>query len=284
VPSHSQITVPILVVVIGAGALHATWNAIAKYLDDRLVAFALIGVASTLGGGIVLALTGLPYRASIGFVVASAAIHVGYELALMNSYRLGAFNQVYPIARGTAPLLVALGAYVLAGEHLSAVPLAGVAILAAGLVSLALSSGRLTRSELPAVAAAALTGLAIASYTIVDGLGVRRAHVPYAYAGLLFLLMGPVFPVVAAFRRPGMSWLTGRAAGQGLLAGTLSLIAYSAVLWAQTRAPLAEVAAIRETSVVFAALIGMRLFAESFGIRRLAAACLVAAGIALISA
>ena len=183
--AHSQITVPIAVIVVGSGALHATWNAIAKHLDDRLIAFALIGIASTLGGGAVLALTGLPYRASIGFAVASAAIHVGYELALMNSFRLGAFNQVYPIARGTSPLVVAIGAYVLAGERLGVVPLAGVAILGAGLVSLALSSGRLTGSELPAAAAAVLTGLAIAGYTIVDGLGVRRSHDPYAYAGLL---------------------------------------------------------------------------------------------------
>lgn len=282
--AHSQITVPVVAAVIGAGALHAAWNAIAKHLDDRLVAFALIGVASTLGGGIVLALTGLPYRASIGFAAASAAVHVGYELALMNSYRLGAFNQVYPIARGTSPLLVALGAYFVAGEQPGAVPLAGVAILAAGLASLALSSGRLTGSDLPAVAAAALTGLAIAGYTIVDGLGVRRAHDPYAYAALLFVLMGPVVPVIAAFRRPALSWLTGRAAAPGLLAGTLSLIAYGAVLWAQTRAPLAEVAAIRETGVVFAAVIGWRLFAESFGARRMAAAALVAAGIVLISA
>src|SRR5258707_1915560 len=90
--------------------------------------------------------------------------------------------------------------------------------------------------------------------------------------------MGPVFPVIGAFRRPGISWLTGRAAGQGLLAGTLSLTAYGIVLWAQTRAPLAEGAAIRETSVVFAALIGMRLFAQRFRGRRLAAACLVAPG------
>jgi drug/metabolite transporter (DMT)-like permease len=284
VQPHSQITVPIVVIVIGAGGLHAAWNAIAKHLDDRLVVFALIGVVSTLGGGIALALIGLPYRASIGFAVASAAIHTGYELALMSSYRLGAFNQVYPIARGTAPLLVTVGAYFLASEHVGAVPLVGVAILAAGLVSLALSSGRLAGSELPAVAAAALTGLAIAGYTIVDGLGVRRAHDPYAYAGLLFFMMGPVFPVIAALRRPTISWLTGRAAGQGLLAGTLSLIAYGTVLWAQTRAPLAEVAAIRETSVVFAALIGMRLFAECFGRRRVAAAVLVAAGILLISA
>jgi drug/metabolite transporter (DMT)-like permease len=283
-PAHTQITVPIVLVVIGAGALHAAWNAIAKSVEDRVVVFALMGVATTLGGAAVLALTGLPYRAAIGFAVVSAAIHIGYDLGLMNSYRLGAFNQVYPIARGTSPLLVALGAYFLAGEHLGAVPLAGVAILAAGLASLALSSGRVTSSELPAIGAAVLTGVTIAAYTVVDGLGVRRAHDPLAYAGLLFLLQGPVFPVVAAFRRPGLRWLTGPAAARGLLAGALSLVAYGIVLWAQTRAPLAEVAAIRETSVVFAALIGMKLFAERLGTRRLAAAVLVTAGIVLISA
>jgi hypothetical protein len=214
--AHTQITVPIVLVVIGAGALHAAWNAIAKSVEDRLVVFALMGVAATLGGGAVLALTGLPYRAAIGFAVVSAAIHIGYDLGLMSSYRLGAFNQVYPIARGTSPLLVAFGAYFLAGEHLGVVALAGVAILAAGLASLALSSGRLTSSELPAIGAAVLTGVAIAAYTIVDGLGVRRAHDPLAYAGLLFLLQGPVFPVVAAFRRPGLRWLTGPAAARGL--------------------------------------------------------------------
>ena len=283
-PSDSQITVPIVLIVIGAGALHAIWNAIAKYLDDRLAAFALIGIASTLGGAAVLALTGLPRGVAVPFAVASAVIHIGYDLALMNSYRRGAFNQVYPIARGTSPLVVALGAYVLVGERLSPVALAGVVILAAGLASLALSAGRVTRSELPAVTAAVITGLVIAGYTIVDGLGVRRAGDPYAYAGLLFLLMGPVMPAVALWRRRGLGWLTGPAAGKGLLAGALSLVAYGTVLWAQTRAPLAEVAAIRETSVVFAALIGMRLFAERFGTRRLAAAALVAAGIVLISA
>jgi len=282
--AHTQITVPIVLVVIGAGALHAAWNAIAKSMEDRVVVFALIGVAATLGGGAVLALTGLPYRAAIGFAVVSAAIHIGYDLGLMSSYRLGAFNQVYPIARGTSPLLVAFAAYFLAGEHLGVVALAGVAILAAGLASLALSSGRFTASELPAIGAAVLTGVAIAAYTVVDGLGVRRAHDPLAYAGLLFLLQGPVFGVVAAFRRPRLAWLTGPATARCLLAGALSLVAYGIVLWAQTRAPLAEVAAIRETSVVFAALIGMKLFAERFGTRRLAAAVLVAAGIVLISA
>jgi drug/metabolite transporter (DMT)-like permease len=282
--ASAHLTAGITVIVIGAGGLHAAWNAITKHVDDRLMTFALIGIASAVGGGLMVALAGLPARAAIPFAVASAAIHIGYELALMNSYRVGAFNQVYPIARGTSPLVVALGAYFLAHEHLGAVPLAGVAILAAGLISLALSSGRLTRSELPAVGAAVATGVTIAAYTIVDGLGVRQAHDPYAYTGLLFLLQGPVFPLIAAFRRPTARWRDLPVAARGLLAGALSLAAYGIVLWAQTRAPLAEVAAVRETSVIFAAFIGMLFMQERFGARRVAAAAMIAAGIVLISA
>jgi drug/metabolite transporter (DMT)-like permease len=269
--------------VIGAGVLHAIWNAMAKYVDDRLTAFAMIGVLSTLAGGTTLVITGWPDGAAVPFAVTSAGLHVAYDLALMNSYRLGAFNQTYPIARGTSPLVVAVGAYFLADDHLSAVALAGVVVLAVGLMSLALSSGRITRGELPAIGAAVLTGLAIASYTLVDGLGVRRAHDPYAYAALLFLLLGPVFPIVALFRRPLRVWRTGPVVGPGLAAGALSVAAYTIVLWAQTRAPLAEVAALRETSVIWAALIGTLFLKERFGARRVAAAALVAIGIVLIS-
>ncbi len=197
-----HLTPAIVAVVIGAGALHACWNAIAKQVDDRLMAFAWIGIASTISGGLVLLITGLPYRAAIAFAVASAVIHIGYNLALMNSYRLGAFNQTYPIARGTSPLVVAVGAYFLAHEHLGAAAVIGIATLAAGLMSLALSAGRLTRREAPAVGAAILTGLTIAGYTLVDGLGVRRAGDPWAYAALLFALQGPPMTIVAAARRP----------------------------------------------------------------------------------
>ncbi len=227
--------------------------------------------------------TGLPYRAAIGFAIASAVIHVGYDLALMNSYRLGAFNQTYPIARGTSPLIVAVGAYFLANEHLSAAALLGVVTLAIGLMGLAFSAGRLSRQDLPAVGAAVLTGLTIAAYTIVDGLGVRRAHDPWAYVALLFLLQGPALTAAAVVRRPAAAWRDVSTAGRGLLAGALSVLAYGIVLWAQTRAPLAEVAAIRETSVVFAALIGVTAFGESFGPRRVAAAVVIATGIVLIS-
>jgi len=230
-----------------------------------------------------LAITGLPRRTSIVFAVVSAGLHVGYELALMTAYRLGAFNQTYPIARGTSPLVVAVGAYFLANEHLSVIALAGVAVLGVWLMSVSISPGRLTRSDLPAVGAAVLTGLAIASYTLVDGLGVRRSHDPYAHAALLFLLQGPVFPFIAIPRRPAHILRSISILSRGLTAGALSLVAYGAVLWAQTRAPLAEVAALRETSVIFAALIGTLFLKEPFGAWRVAAAVLVATGIVLIS-
>src|SRR5215475_4587945 len=130
--TQTHLTPLIIVIVIGAGALHACWNAIAKQVKDQLMAFAWIGLTAAAIGAVVLACTGLPYRTAIPYAVASGVIHIGYNLGLMNSYRLGAFNQTYPIARGISPLVVAVGAYFLAGEHLSAAALTGIATLAAG--------------------------------------------------------------------------------------------------------------------------------------------------------
>jgi drug/metabolite transporter (DMT)-like permease len=280
--AQPHLTLLIIVVVIGAGALHACWNAIAKQVKDGLMAFAWIGLTAGAIGGVALAFTGMPAGPAIPFAIASGIIPLGYNLGLMNSYRLGAFNQTYPIARGMSPLIVAIGAYFLAHEHLGTAALIGVVTLAIGLMSLAFSAGRITRADSPAVIAAIFTGLTIAAYTIVDGLGVRHSHDPWAYAALLFVLEGPPIAVVAAFRRPARQWRETSAIRYGVLAGALSVIAYGIVLWAQTRAPLAEVAAIRETSVVFAALIGFLVLREDFGRRRVAAAVVIATGIVLI--
>jgi drug/metabolite transporter (DMT)-like permease len=280
--TQAQLTPFIIVIVIGAGALHACWNAIAKQVSDQLMAFAWIGLSSAAIGGVALAFTGLPYRTAIPYAIASGVIHIAYNLGLMNSYRLGSFNQTYPIARGISPLVVAVGAYFLAGEHLGAAALIGIVILAAGLMSLAFSSGKLTRKDTPAVCAAVFTGLTIASYTIVDGLGVRHSHDPLSYAALLFILQGPPMAIVAGFRRSASQWRDTSAIRLGSLAGAISVLAYGIVLWAQSRAPLAEVAAIRETSVVFAALIGLFVLDEEFGRRRIAAAVVIATGIILI--
>ena len=216
---HSSLTPGVLFVVLGAGVLHAIWNAITKSIDDRIVAFAAMGAVSTVAGAVGLIVTGLPGHDAVEFAVASAAVHIVYDLALMQAYRLGSFNVMYPVARGTSPLVIALGALVFAGEHLSALALSGVCVLAAGLISLALSSGRLDRSELPALTAALVTGLLIAGYSLIDGLGARRSSDPLAYASLLFVVQGPVFVIVAALRRPDRSWVRGRPASLGMLAG-----------------------------------------------------------------
>jgi drug/metabolite transporter (DMT)-like permease len=178
---------------------------------------------------------------------------------------------------------VTVGAYLFAHERLAAAPSLGVAVLALGLISLALSGGVPTRKELPAVAAAVMTGLTIASYSVIDGLGVRHAHDAFAYTGVMFLLHGPVFPIAAATRRDPLARQRPHVILSGLCAGVLSVGAYTLVLWAQTRAPLAIVASLRETSVIFAALIGAFFFNERFGARRTLAAVAVAAGIILIS-
>jgi drug/metabolite transporter (DMT)-like permease len=278
---HRELTVAVLFVVLGAGVLHAVWNAITKAVDDRLMAFAWIGVSVSVLGGFGLALTGMPPLDAVWFAVASAVVHVVYDFALMRAYRLGAFNQVYPIARGTSPLVVAVGAAVFASERLGWLPLTGIVVLAAGLMSLAFSSGHVGRSEVPAVGAALATGLTIATYSLIDGLGVRHSPDPFSYMGLQFLLEGPFFVVLAA-RRPWAEWTKDRVMSRGLLAGVLMVAAYGAVMWAQARAPLAEVAALRETGVISAAVIGAVFFRERFGLRRIGAAAVVALGIVLI--
>ncbi len=280
---HRQLALTVLLVVLGAGVVHAVWNAITKGVEDRLVVLAWIGLMSSVLGAAGLVVTGTPPTTALWFVLGSTVIHVVYNYALMNAYRLGAFNQMYPVARGTSPLVVAIGAALFANEHPSGIALAGVVVLGAGLMSLALSGGRVDRSELPALGTALVTGLAIAAYSLVDGLGVRHTHDPYSYTALLFLAQGPIFVLVGLARRRPAEWVANGIAWRGLLAGSLSVVAYGAVIWAQLRAPLAEVSALRETGVISAAVIGALLFKEGFGMRRVASAAIVACGIILIA-
>jgi drug/metabolite transporter (DMT)-like permease len=274
----------VLVVVLIAALLHATWNAIAHALPDRLAAFTLIGAVTAVGGLGVVILSPAPSSASWAFIGASAVLHVAYNLLLMRSYQLGEFGQMYPLARGTSPWLVALAAAVVAGETLSGTRLAGLLVVSAGLASLVFTGGLPRRANLPALGAAVATGVMIAAYTTVDGLGVRRADTVLGYTGWLFLLQGSALPVIAAMlhgrRLPGRLRPHLRA---GLAGGVLSMLAYGLVLWAQTRGALAPIAALRETSVVIGAIIGAVLFHERFGPIRVVATLLVTAGVILIN-
>lgn len=171
--SAGSVGVTVTVAVLVAAVLHAAWNALAHAIADQLVGFALIGAAVTAGAtGIVLA-SPTPARASWPFLAGSAVLHVAYNLLLMRCYRLGEFGQVYPLARGTSPWLVAIGAALFAGEHLPPIRLVGVLVVSLGLATLVFAGGIPTRAARPAIAAALLTGVTIATYTTVDGIGVR---------------------------------------------------------------------------------------------------------------
>jgi uncharacterized membrane protein len=180
--------------------MHASWNAVVKAASDRAVSIAAIACAHTVGGALLIALGGLPEPRAWIFIVASTLIHYAYYLLMFQAYRLGDLSQVYPISRGMAPVLVALGTYLLIGEDLSPTGWAGLALVTAGIGLLALQRGA-ARSSPRAVGFAACLGLAIAGYSVADGIGVREAGRPLAYMGWLFLLESPVTLAVLANRR-----------------------------------------------------------------------------------
>ena len=278
----SGIPAAVVPVVLLAALLHATWNAMAHAVPDRLIAFALIGTAYLIAGGAMAAATPLPAAGSWVYLIASVLLHVLYNLLLMRSFMLGEFGQVYPLARGTAVAVVAVLATVAIGEAMPPVRLVGVILVCVGLAALVAPLGRTAHAELPAVVAALGTGVMIAGYTTVDGVGVRGSGSVLGYTGWLFLLQGAALPILAYARRGrGLARQARPYLLAGLAGGVLSLTAYGLVLWAQTRAPLAPVAALRETSSLMGAIIGAVVFRESFGRRRILAAVVVTIGVVL---
>jgi drug/metabolite transporter (DMT)-like permease len=275
----SSLSPLVVVAVLAAALLHAVWNAIAHQTPDRLVGFAVMGVASMIGGGALALVGGFPSAQAWPYVVASAAVHVGYNLLLLAGYQLGEFSQVYPLARGSAPLVVTAFSLLVLGRGLPVLQLVGIAAVSVGLIALVLVGGAAGRAQRPAVAAALATGLAIAGYTIIDGIGVGLGPLT-AYIGWVFLLQGPALPLLAAVRRRGrlVAALRGSTA-RGLLGGAISMLAYGIVLWAQTSGALAPIAALRESSIVFGALIGALFLGERLGQRRAIAAAVVVAGV-----
>ncbi|MEU7029733.1 DMT family transporter [Streptomyces sp. NPDC046275] len=275
----------VVTAVLLAAVTHASWNAIAARIHDQLLSFTLIS-----GGGALIGLVGVcfapvPAAGAWPYLIASAVLHVAYYALLMKSFALGDFGQMYPIARGTAPLVVTLLAALFVGEIPDAGQLAGVAVASAGLTGLALWGirGKGARPHWPALLAAGATGLSIAAYTVVDGVGVRASGTPLGYIAWLMVLEGLAIPAYALHRHRShlLTELRPHAA-RGLLGAAMSVAAYALVLWAQTKAPLAPIAALRESSIIVGAAIGAVLFKERFGGPRVAAAGLMVVGIGLM--
>jgi drug/metabolite transporter (DMT)-like permease len=280
-PSTTTLPLTVTLAVLAAAVTHAIWNAIAHGIKDQTLAFALIGIGGAATSIPLIIVFALPRTSSWPYLLASVAIHVFYNLLLMQCYRLGEFGQVYPLARGVSPLVVTILAAVFVHEHLALLQLAGVVIVSAGLAFLVFAGGR---PGLGAFLAAVGTGLTIAAYTTVDGVGVRLSASSVGYIGWLILLQSLCVPLFAAARRRDVLLRQPRRILlSGLAAGALSVLAYGLVLWAQTKGALAPIAALRETSVIFGAIIGTLVFREPFGRTRIAATVLVVAGIVLLN-
>jgi drug/metabolite transporter (DMT)-like permease len=277
----TTLSLSVTLAVIAAAVTHAVWNAIAHGIKDQTLAFALIGVGGIAVGIPLVIVAAMPRGDCWPYLLGSVAIHVFYNLLLMRCYRLGEFSQVYPLARGTSPLVVSILAAIFIHEHLSPAQIAGVLVVSAGLATLVLAGRRPGRAVF---LAAVGTGLTIAAYTPVDGVGVRLSGSPVGYIGWLMVLESLCVPMFAVIRRRDVLLKQPkRILLAGLAAGALSVLAYGLVLWAQTRGALAPIAALRETSVIFGAIIGTLVFREPFGRTRIAATVLVAAGIVLLN-
>lgn len=281
-----ELPVEVAALVLLAAVLHASWNVLVKIGGDRLlVQTTIIGTGSLLCA-LLLPWVEPPAPASWPFIFGSVVIHNAYFFFLLRSYAHGDLSQVYPIARGTSPLVVALLAVPLAGEHLSPTDFVGVTLVTAGIASLA--SGRPAGGDGRAIRYALVTGLLIAAFTLVDGLGIRRAGNPLSF--ILWMQAFEVVPLgiyVLARRRDRVRAflaVTGRSGVLGgALGGLMAVTAYGIVLWAYSRATLAPVSALRETSVIMAAAFGSLRLGEPFGRRRVIASIVVVVGVTLLN-
>lgn len=265
--------------ILLAALMHASWNALLRGGQDRFWSMGVMNIAPGLIGLCTCLWIGLPAAASLPLVVASGLLHILYNALLVLTYRTGDLGQTYPIARGSSPALVSVGAAILAGELLPLWAGVGVALVSGGIVALALTRGGVGRASLLAALA---TGSTIAAYTLVDGLGVRVSGdwVAYTAAMFCFHLALPVWLVA----RRGLRSLAGkpRQMSLALAGGTISIAAYAVVIWAMQKGAMGAVSALRETSVVFAVLLGWLFLGEKLTVERLAASAVIALGAVLI--
>jgi drug/metabolite transporter (DMT)-like permease len=271
-------------VIIVAALGHAVWNGLLKGKIDPQVATTMLAI----GGGVVatplLFFVGMPAPAARPYIAASVLIHVFYWSYLGKAYASGELSQVYPIARGAAPVLTALGAVILVGEYPTVAGWLGILTVAGGVIVIAiLGGGGIPTANRDAVKFAIITALSITAYSLNDGIGAREAGSAFAYIAFLYvcngyalLIYGLMYQRQALFEAVGSSWHV------GLLTGTMSLVFYGIGVWAMTQAPIGIVAALREISILFALAIGFFILKEPVRPARIAGACLVFAGLVAI--
>ena len=276
-------TTTVFLVVIAAALLHALWNALLKSGTDKFV-----GMSAVMMGQAPLAVVAAlsfppPDSESLPYLFAGIALHVGYQIFLTLAYRVGDLSQVYPIARGVAPLIVAAVSVGVLGVVLNLPEIIGVATIGIGIISLALVRKETGQRNLTAATLALVTGCFIAAYSLVDGLGARVSGSAIAFYGWLAIGSTIGFTSTMLIWRPGIV-RTALATQKlrGLMGGSASFIAFALVIWAFTQAPIALVTALRETSIVFAVLIGVFFLKERLSLAKLVSTILTLAGAVLL--
>lgn len=269
-------TAPVAALALFAAILHAAWNAFLRSGADRLWTVTVMSLSMVVVALPFAVILPLPLLAAWPWLLVSSVLQVGYSYFLVMAYRHGELGQVYPVVRGSVPLLVTLGGYLFLSERLQPVTLVGIGLIAAGIMALAVGKAR---ASLASLAFAALTGLFIAAYATIDAKGVRVAGHAGSYATWIYILYGSLMVLVFVSVRGKLSLDlrasdTWKAAGGGMV----SLLAYGAVVAAFALGPAGPIAALRETSVIFAATIGWLFLGETMSTRRLLACIVVAAG------
>ncbi|WP_299024806.1 EamA family transporter [uncultured Sulfitobacter sp.] len=274
----------VFLAVLCAACLHAGWNALVKSGADKHIAMTGVVIGHVPIACLVLPFVPLPDAQSVPWLVAGVALHLGYQLFLIAGYRIGDLTQVYPIARGVAPLIVT-AVSVAMGVTLSPLEIAAVVLIAAGIISIALVRRADGTRNPRAVAMALTTGCFIAAYSLVDGIGVRLSGTAPGYWSWIALGNAAAFVAWTACTKRGLLLRVvrdRRTMWQGLLGGTASYLAYGIVIWAFTQAPIALVTALRETSIIFALMIGVFFLRERLDLSKVVSTMVTICGAALL--
>ncbi len=273
-------TFKVAIAILLAALLHAGWNTLVKIQGDRLVVMASITLFGSVFSLFFVPFVDFPDAPSWPWLGTTIILHTTYHLFLPKAYDHGDLGQVYPIARGSAPLLVAMGAFIFAGEHLTWLGMVGVLCLASGVMALTFERETGLWNKPKAIIYALMTGVMIASYTVVDGIGVREAGAVFGFAVWLTIGDGLLtFFIVYFWKGRKTIIAAGRNLRIGFVGGAMQVAAYWIIVWALASAPMASVSALRETSVLFAAIISTFLLREGFGVWRFVSAGLVTLGL-----
>ena len=276
----------VFALVLGGAAMHAAWNAVVKGSGDPLIAIALVTAGSGSAALMLLPFIGWQVAPEAWIWIAGSALaHILYRLALVRGYEIGDMSLVYPIARGSAPLLTALIGVALLSEPVSRLAFAGILTIVAGVIGISMARRGLAMAKnTAAVGFALLTAMLITTYTYLDGFGARVSGNASAYTALLFIVDTPIMLVIALWRR-GPDRVVAAIRRTSLISfggGFLSFLSYWIAIWAMTRAPIPLVAALRETSIAFGALIAVIFLGERVTPARIAATLAILSGAALL--